>query len=278
MSTGPFRLLALDGGGVRGILEVVWLQRLERHLGTPLHAHFDLILGTGVGAIVGFALALGLRPAKIRELWARCARLAFAPDLRRGDGATFASAYARDGLQTLLREVFGTQTLAQLKVRTVGLSFDPETQQLLSVASDCGDGAFPVWAAVDAATQHPLYLDPFVGAQRLRPIRPRAAADFVVASFGTGTLAGEGVTEVFGERSVILREFLACEVGRLPPDTLLPARNFYRFQTSVPARVCPIDRIESLDELEAIAHAHLADGLDERLAELAGRLSAARAA
>jgi hypothetical protein len=257
---------------VRGIIEVVWLERLERHLGAPLPAHFDLVLGTGVSAIVGFALALGLPPAEIRRLWARSERTAFAQALRRAAGGTFTEAYARAGLEAMLRQVFGTRTLGELAVRTVGLSFDPETQQLLSVASDRADPALPVWAAVDAATQHPLYVDPFVSTGPGRPFRPRADAAFVVASFGTGRIDGGLATEVFGERSVILRELLACQIGPLPPDALFPASSFYRFQTSVPARACPIDRIESIDELEAIALSHLADGLDDRLAELAARL------
>ena len=272
---GPFRILALDGGGVRGILEVIWLDRLERHLGGPIYSHFDLILGTGVGAILGFALGLGLRPAKIRALWGQCARLAFAPEQHRGPGSTF-EAYGRDGLERMLRWVFGERTLANLRVRTVGLSFDYETQQLQSLDSSRAEPDFPLWAAVNAATRHPLYLDPFIAVEGLRPCRPRLEADFVIASFGTGRVPNGIATEVFGERSVILREFLAGEIGYVAPEALMPARSFYRFQTSVPARISPIDRLESLDELEAIAYSHLADGLDERLEELAERLREGR--
>ncbi|MCF7989004.1 MAG: patatin-like phospholipase family protein, partial [Thiohalocapsa sp.] len=51
----PYRILTLDGGGIRGIIPVVWLERLERHLAGPVHGHFDLIAGTSVGAILGCA-------------------------------------------------------------------------------------------------------------------------------------------------------------------------------------------------------------------------------
>jgi hypothetical protein len=36
----PYRILTLDGGGVRGIIPVLWLERLEKSLGGPVHAHF----------------------------------------------------------------------------------------------------------------------------------------------------------------------------------------------------------------------------------------------
>lgn len=45
------RILSLDGGGVRGIVELVTLERLESaiRLGLPISAYFDLIVGTSAG-------------------------------------------------------------------------------------------------------------------------------------------------------------------------------------------------------------------------------------
>ncbi|MFH1921696.1 MAG: hypothetical protein ABIP48_17670 [Planctomycetota bacterium] len=41
-----YRILALDGGGIRGLLTAVWLSRLEDVLAKPLWESFDLIAGT----------------------------------------------------------------------------------------------------------------------------------------------------------------------------------------------------------------------------------------
>jgi predicted acylesterase/phospholipase RssA len=49
------RILAIDGGGVRGLLPARFLAELEAMSGRPLHAMFDVIAGTSVGGI----LALG---------------------------------------------------------------------------------------------------------------------------------------------------------------------------------------------------------------------------
>ena len=50
LSPRPYRILTIDGGGVRGIIPVLWIDRLERYLNGPVHAHCDLIAGTSVGA------------------------------------------------------------------------------------------------------------------------------------------------------------------------------------------------------------------------------------
>ncbi|MFM7550941.1 MAG: patatin-like phospholipase family protein [Cyanobacteriota bacterium] len=62
---GPKRVLALDGGGVRGILTLGFLERIEwllrqRHGGDPafrLCDYFDLIAGTSTGSIIAALLA-----------------------------------------------------------------------------------------------------------------------------------------------------------------------------------------------------------------------------
>ena len=53
------KVLAIDGGGIRGILPAVILAELEKRLGKPLHEVFDLIAGTSTGGII--ALGLGTR-------------------------------------------------------------------------------------------------------------------------------------------------------------------------------------------------------------------------
>jgi uncharacterized protein len=64
-----FRILSLDGGGIRGAFAAAFLARLEEELAHPITDYFDLITGTSTGGII--ALALGLRePAsRIKQLY-----------------------------------------------------------------------------------------------------------------------------------------------------------------------------------------------------------------
>src|SRR4029453_4043476 len=54
--TPPFRVLALDGGGIRGVLPALLLGELERRTGRPTADVFDLITGTSTGGILALAL------------------------------------------------------------------------------------------------------------------------------------------------------------------------------------------------------------------------------
>lgn len=75
--TGPRKLLALDGGGIRGMITVEVLARLESQLQHRLGAddsfvladYFDYIAGTSTGAIIATCLSLGMRVADIRQFY-----------------------------------------------------------------------------------------------------------------------------------------------------------------------------------------------------------------
>ncbi|KAF2735206.1 hypothetical protein EJ04DRAFT_576300 [Polyplosphaeria fusca] len=76
------RILALDGGGIRGIAELEVLSQIQRKLGVriPITAFFDLIVGTSTGGII--ALALGVKQWKVGaciEEFKRLCDTAFTP-------------------------------------------------------------------------------------------------------------------------------------------------------------------------------------------------------
>src|SRR4051812_11154331 len=56
-ASGTFRVLSIDGGGIRGILPARVLTELEDLLGAPISSAFDLIVGTSTGGILGLGLA-----------------------------------------------------------------------------------------------------------------------------------------------------------------------------------------------------------------------------
>lgn len=85
-TTSPKRMLALDGGGVRGILSLAYLEVIERELrlaknddGLVLADYFDCIGGTSTGAIIAAALAKGDNVATIQELYRELAKDIFKP-------------------------------------------------------------------------------------------------------------------------------------------------------------------------------------------------------
>jgi putative ABC transport system permease protein len=132
-SNTPYRVLSLDGGGIRGFYTAALLSRLGRHYAgasrggsasPDLGTRFDLVCGNSAGAILACSLAAGVpldriadffrrdgpaifpRPSPIgwRNLW-WCLRHWRAP-----------SADAR-ALRAALERTFGTETLAALHRR-----------------------------------------------------------------------------------------------------------------------------------------------------------------
>ena len=67
----PVRILAIDGGGIRGMIPAIVLAEIERRTGRRAADMFDLIAGTSTGGILAcgltrpgarFALRLRFRP------------------------------------------------------------------------------------------------------------------------------------------------------------------------------------------------------------------------
>ncbi len=73
---GPFRVLCIDGGGMRGIYSAAYLDMLiskyvsiRKIEGLDLGKAFDLICGTSTGAILACALAWGVDLDRVMELY-----------------------------------------------------------------------------------------------------------------------------------------------------------------------------------------------------------------
>ncbi len=115
--SGPKRILALDGGGVRGILTLQYLKRIEDLLrkrggNDPdfrLSHYFDLIGGTSTGSIIATGLALGWAVEKLERLYNELSEKVFRRSVwRRG---ILQAKFPRTPLMKALVEQFGDRTL-----------------------------------------------------------------------------------------------------------------------------------------------------------------------
>ena len=50
------RILSIDGGGIRGVIPAVILEKIEAMTGQPIATLFDLVAGTSIGGILAAAL------------------------------------------------------------------------------------------------------------------------------------------------------------------------------------------------------------------------------
>ena len=65
----PFQILALSGGGYRGLFTSTVLARLEQQAQRPIGDCFDLIAGTSIGGVIALGLALGKSAELIKKMF-----------------------------------------------------------------------------------------------------------------------------------------------------------------------------------------------------------------
>ena len=70
-------ILSVDGGGVRGIIPLACLVRLESRLGRPCREIFDMVAGTSTGAVIAGGIALGVSARGLLSLYRELAAQAF---------------------------------------------------------------------------------------------------------------------------------------------------------------------------------------------------------
>ncbi|KIN69373.1 Patatin [Sulfitobacter donghicola DSW-25 = KCTC 12864 = JCM 14565] len=106
-------ILALDGGGVRGIITLAFLERIEELLAKAgmgnLNQHFDLVGGTSTGSIIASGLSLGLSPKDLTRFYMRLGPKVFRKPRWRIRGVQ--SVFDARMLKAQLEEIIGDATL-----------------------------------------------------------------------------------------------------------------------------------------------------------------------
>ncbi len=121
-----YRILTLDGGGIRGLLSAVLLRRLEEKVPGWL-AMVDLIAGTSTGGILALGLARGLAPGKLQELYYDKCSVVFDDswlDNLFDLGQVVGAQYSSRNLARLVEDVVGSVTLGQLEKNVLISAFD----------------------------------------------------------------------------------------------------------------------------------------------------------
>lgn len=222
-----YRILSLDGGGVRGIIPAIWLHHLEERLGYPLRNYFDLIAGSSTGAIIACAISAGIPASRIVQFYREESQEIFpAPAsrlwnrvLRTFSEGISAPRYTEEGLARVLQRVFGDTRFAELAVKpTLITSYNTLNREAVVFKNTKPlHASLPVWEICKASASAPSFFPAHVmqiGEQKVPLIdggvvanNPTACAiaegvrinsasstssrldlaNFIVASFGTGS-------------------------------------------------------------------------------------------
>jgi hypothetical protein len=171
----PRRMLALDGGGIRGLLTLGILQQIEKlvvdQTKLKLAEYFDYIAGTSTGAIIAAGLSRGMTTSDLIDFYNSCGQQMFEASwlIER-----IKYLYTADPLKAKLQEVFGHDTnlepdnlkclfLAVTKNVTTDspwpISSNPDAKYNDPARKDC-NLRIPLWQLVRASTAAPVYFPP----------------------------------------------------------------------------------------------------------------------
>lgn len=159
-----FNVLALDGGGVKGIYSAAVLAYLEQDLDTNIADHFDLITGTSTGGIIALGLGMGLRPSEVLQFYCDYGHSIFYGNrLSKGAKWLFRRKYSAKPLIRALQKCFGAESLlceSQTRLVIPAYNVSNETIRLFKTPHDerlRRDWRIPVWQIALATAAAPTF-------------------------------------------------------------------------------------------------------------------------
>lgn len=175
MPRRTYSLLAIDGGGIRGVIPARVLQEIETRLGRPICELFDMLAGTSTGGIIALGLSKpnaddtgpAFRAADLLELYVDHGHELF-PDslllkIRSLDGLADVR-YPTKPLEDLLRDRFGDVNLSQARVDVVVPTYDLSKPGpfFFKRRYTLADSAYDVkmWQVARATSAAPTYFEP----------------------------------------------------------------------------------------------------------------------
>jgi uncharacterized protein len=115
------RILAIDGGGVRGVIPAVALAALERSLPGRVRDHFDFVAGTSTGALIAAAVAAGVPAERIVQMYIDRAPQLFGkvPVISTLRRILFGHMYDAERLHRFIREELASEGAADWRLNDV---------------------------------------------------------------------------------------------------------------------------------------------------------------
>src|SRR5438093_10058800 len=125
-----YRILSFDGGGIRGLVTLALLKRLEAEIPNLIRGA-DLLAGTSTGGIIALGLAAGKSVDELISLYKDNGERIFDDswfDNLRDLGGLVGADYDQSNLKKILKSSFGKSLLKDLNQRVLIPSFDLDNE------------------------------------------------------------------------------------------------------------------------------------------------------
>lgn len=242
----PYYILSIDGGGVRGLISAIWLNRLQERLSEPLQTYFNLISGTSSGSIIACGLAAGLDTQTLVDLLLNDAQTMFPSsntNTWKQIGWLFRDPYQHpiyDGtaMEGFLKRVFGAMRFCELPIKpTLVTSYDMLNRRPVLFNNTNPEHAnLPVWEVCKASTAIPTYFPAHVVSLNEQPI-PCIDGAFTSKNPTIGAIAEAIKASKRTEQPIRIEQMVVASfgVGHLKPQvSAAQARRWRALASAVP--------------------------------------------
>ncbi|MGK7888601.1 MAG: patatin-like phospholipase family protein [Leptolyngbyaceae cyanobacterium] len=242
-----FKILSLDGGGIRGVLSTRILQEVEHQIqtkyGQRLDEYFDLIAGTSTGSLVAAGLCLGKETQTILQMYHDRGQEIFPKHIRDRRklpivGQLWGFLYPHGdpeqnipGLSTVLRDTFGDISIADVgrKITTARgdiierpillvMAYDTLSRNTTFFASNNPTtkprwyDQFPLWRICTASASAPTFFPPYE-----LPFYPEEKVDQVLPHIDGGVSANNpslaAISHALRTTNVKFEEVVVVSIG-----------------------------------------------------------------
>ena len=172
-SRKPFRVLSLDGGGIRGVFSAHMLSLMEKEMKAKAFDLFDLIVGTSTGSIIAGAIAIKYPLSELVKDYEFYAAKIFKKSRLKWwykRYGFFCSKYNNKPLEDFLHKVLGDRRLGEIHTPLILNATNATTSDVYVFKSNyqkekrngdyIRDKDIPLFRAVLASCSAPTYFNP----------------------------------------------------------------------------------------------------------------------
>jgi len=234
------RVLSIDGGGVRGVIPAVILEKIEEEVGKPAVEIFDMVVGSSTGGILALGLAAPNQQGRpvvsakgaVNQYINQCHNIFCSSLLHwvKNIGGLIGPRYDSSGIERMLREQLGDTKLSEALIPTIitgyhiaghsGIEFSSVEAKTYPADKDClmrqigmATAAAPVyfdavdidfnWGTMRAVTDGSLYAHnpSLIAYVNAKRLFPNKRIE--IYSLGTGVITPEDLSSQLKGRGLV---------------------------------------------------------------------------
>jgi len=171
-----FKILSIDGGGIRGVLPASFLSYLEGKIDGKIYEYFDMIVGTSTGSIIALALSLGKSAKDILTLYEDKGKLIFPLRPRKLTFGFLVPKYSNKKLIKELKNLYGEKSIindckTRVCIPTINLTCGKTVVRKTRHSPNLeNDYLLPIWQVASESSSAPGFFPAFEDSEKCQYI------------------------------------------------------------------------------------------------------------